>query len=80
MDHKEGRIRLSEFSLVNLQPVYCSWDCDGGREDGGYYESDCGYTFSFTDDGLEENGFKFCPFCGKPIQAVYHDGESDLHS
>lgn len=64
---------MSEFPSSD-----CSWDCDS-REDSGYYQSDCGHTFSFTDEGVEENGFKFCPFCGKPIEAVYHD-ESQITS
>jgi rRNA maturation endonuclease Nob1 len=24
--------------------------------------------FVFTTDGVEENGFKFCPYCGKTIK------------
>lgn len=31
------------------------------------WDTQCGQAFQFTNDGVKENGFKFCPFCGKPI-------------
>lgn len=26
------------------------------------------HAFGFECDGPDENGFKFCPFCGKPLE------------
>ena len=39
----------------------CTWSADCG------WTIECGYAFAFTNDGPKENGFKFCPKCGKPI-------------
>lgn len=42
----------------------CSWSlADGGR-----YDTACGTAFEFTFDGIKENDFRFCPFCGDVIQ------------
>lgn len=41
--------------------------CEWTNGEDGPCESDCGYEFIFTDDGPEENGFKFCPKCGCEI-------------
>ncbi len=38
----------------------CRWEPDGD----GVYETDCGATFYFADDGPYGNGFRFCPYCG----------------
>ena len=48
----------------------CKWkkaDCDN------YFESDCKFAFMFNDDGPRENGFSFCPKCGRIIEQVYPD-------
>jgi hypothetical protein len=49
--------------LIDPQP--CTWteDCD-------YWEATCGGAFTFNDGGPTDNGFKFCPYCGKPLVAV----------
>lgn len=40
----------------------CKWsETEGGHDTG------CGQTFLFTTDGVKENGFRFCPYCGKAI-------------
>ena len=36
---------------------------------GGPWETTCGRLFSFTDDGPNENGFKFCCWCGRSLEA-----------
>lgn len=33
-----------------------------------FYETACGESFYFTDDGLKENKFRVCPYCGKVIE------------
>lgn len=38
----------------------CQWKSDGD----GIYETGCGATFCFIDDGPHGNGFRFCPYCG----------------
>ncbi len=52
------------------QKTACTWteDIDG------VWESKCGELFQFENDGAIENGFVFCPYCGKPITAVCEGG------
>ena len=47
----------------------CVWAIDDNW-DGCMWETSCGQAFQFTDGGPEENSFKFCYHCGKPIQIV----------
>jgi len=47
---------------------FCAWHQE--EEDSSHYESDCGFSFFFEDDGVNDNGFKFCPSCGKPVVEV----------
>lgn len=41
----------------------CSWEPES--ED--TYLTGCGKNFTFTDGGVADNGFEFCPFCGAAI-------------
>jgi hypothetical protein len=48
----------------------CPW---GKDEDGIWHplcDKDGENQFRFTDEGPEANGFKFCPFCGRPMVEV----------
>ena len=45
----------------------CKWtlmDDDYGP----YYDASCGETYLFPDGSVAENGYRFCPGCGKPIE------------
>ena len=46
----------------------CTWEQED--QDSTMFNSDCGMSFYFEDDGPEENDFKFCPKCGKPLTVV----------
>lgn len=36
-----------------------------------YWTSDCGRAaFEFTDGGPVQNGFRFCPHCGRPLREL----------
>jgi hypothetical protein len=39
----------------------CEWTWDETRQ---VYATSCDHAWMFIDDGLAENGLKFCPFCG----------------
>ena len=44
----------------------CKWTHDdlcGDR----YYDSECGENFVFNSGNTKDNGFKYCPYCGKEI-------------
>ena len=42
----------------------CEWSRDNIDD---YYETECGRTFYFVDEGVEENGYQYCPGCGKRV-------------
>ena len=45
----------------------CIWE----EDDSGSYHAQCNkQVFQFNDYGPHENGFKFCPYCGKPLTAI----------
>lgn len=44
---------------------WCTWRYDDSDD---YYETNCGQAFTFIDGGPKLNRFRFCPYCGKPIQ------------
>ena len=49
----------------------CEWKYD---EDMSAWETDCGQAWCLSNDGtLEENGVRFCHYCGRPIMAVAAD-------
>lgn len=60
--------------LGDRQMKPCNWkqedsDCDT-------YGTDCGHYFSVTDGTPEENGFRFCVYCGRPLeQHLYEEDE-----
>ena len=45
----------------------CAWDED--PDDGAYWTA-CNQGFSFEGAGPEENGFKFCPYCGLALKVT----------
>lgn len=55
--------------------MFCTWEQEG--EDSERFNSDCGMSFYFEDGEPEENEFKFCPKCGKPLTVVMFDEEED---
>ncbi|MGO2711558.1 hypothetical protein [Pseudomonas helleri] len=58
----------------------CSGTCEWSREDdSGIWHSGCGVTWSFHDDGPEENGMHFCHSCGKTlvVEATTSEPEQD---
>ena len=44
-------------------------------DDCGNYDTSCGQTFAVIDSTPEENGFRFCCYCGKPI-TVEHSNQN----
>jgi hypothetical protein len=52
----------------------CAWGSVFNDSD--QYESTCDFHFSFLDGDCKENGFVFCPKCGKKIEE-YSQEESE---
>lgn len=47
----------------------CSWDYDlTDRSGDRVYDTACGQTFVLNDGTLEDNGIRFCCFCGNVIE------------
>jgi hypothetical protein len=60
------RFVVKEEPLCDL--LTCGWEED---EMGGVFDTKCGNRFEFIDGGPEENGMKYCPYCGKVLVAHY---------
>lgn len=52
----------------------CEWSRE---EDSGIWNSGCGETWSFHEDGPEENGMHFCHSCGKHLVVEVAEQEQD---
>jgi hypothetical protein len=46
----------------------CTWRREPMEFEGNDWVSDCGASFSFTEDGPTENGFQHCPKCGRSLR------------
>lgn len=67
---EELRARLAAAEAWNeyvMTQKKCRWTYDETSE---HYDTGCGKAWCFMEDGIEENGVKFCPFCGGFIQAA----------
>ena len=53
-------------AVVERVQEKCRWK----QDDTGDWFTHCGEGWTFTDGGVAENRIKFCPYCGKPIEAV----------
>lgn len=52
--------------IVHPPSEPCAWSQD---ERTGAWETACGGAFLFAVDGPAENGYNFCPACGRPLDA-----------
>ena len=46
-------------------------NCEWIDDEDGIWQTECGNAFCFEVDGPDENKFSFCPYCGKPLEAVH---------
>ena len=57
---------------------FAGGECEWRREDdSGIWNSGCGETWSFHEDGPEENGMHFCHSCGKHLVVEVTEQEQD---
>lgn len=47
----------------------CIWSFDKSEDDTRCYDTSCGSGHMFIDGGIEDNSYKFCPYCGKEIES-----------
>jgi hypothetical protein len=43
----------------------CEW-----KNEGAYYDTDCGHSHFFNTGGVEYNEYKYCTYCGRKIKEV----------
>ncbi len=48
----------------------CDWVYNG--DDYSYYDTECKEAFIFEAGQIDDNKFKYCPYCGKPIKQRMH--------
>ena len=48
----------------------CVWEYDDYHD---CFDTGCGNSLCLIDGGPEENGYLYCPCCGKTIEAVIND-------
>jgi hypothetical protein len=66
VDRLAGKNVDLEAELYHYKKVICMWT-QTDDEESNNWESACGDLFYFEDGTPEENGMKFCPYCGKPL-------------
>ena len=55
----------------------CTWVQDSNWENPSDFYTSCGHAFSFTEGAPEDNGMKFCCFCGKKLVQELAEGDQD---
>jgi|WetSurMetagenome_2_1015567.scaffolds.fasta_scaffold1214525_1 hypothetical protein len=55
-----------EYHLAPAEKEKCVWT-ESTDPDVSYWDSGCGQSFYFEEGTPEENGMKYCPFCGKEV-------------
>lgn len=64
----QGKVPDEPKAGSELAAPTCSVKCEWHHSRSGEcYETKCGNAFQFTNDGVRENDFKYCPFCGGTI-------------
>jgi len=48
----------------------CIWKLYDYWESNSIFNTSCDNTFEFMNEGIKENHFKFCPYCGGKITEV----------
>lgn len=69
-DEMSDAERQSECE-VSTAPKSCTWEAEA--ED--CYRTACRKHFEFSDGGVADNGFEFCPFCGRTL-TIKDEGDS----
>ena len=75
-DALQLRLNAAEQRIDDFAGGECEWHREA---DSGIWNSGCGETWSFHEDGPEENGMNFCHSCGKSLVVASHEEEPDSH-
>ena len=55
---------------------FCPWHEEEDPSGAIYYVTECENAFQFTEGGVEENHFEYCPYCGGAIIYVEYLDEN----
>lgn len=73
-DALQLRLNAADQRIDDFAGGDCEWNQD---EDSGIWNSACGSTWSFHDDGPAEKGMNFCHCCGKNLVVGVAEPEQD---
>jgi len=48
-------------------PLTCTWTQNDDEDDSYWAAACCDHLFVFNDGGPVENGFRYCPYCGREL-------------
>jgi hypothetical protein len=60
-------------AIVNPSCSSCDWE----ENEDGWWNTDCGNAFEFTDGSPIYNEFKCCPYCGKTLTETPYSEDDD---
>lgn len=64
---------LDEIARGKLKTGSCDWE----ENEDGWWNTDCGNAFAFTDGGPIYNEFQCCPYCGKTLTETPFSDDED---
>ncbi|CEL28757.1 hypothetical protein [Pseudomonas fluorescens] len=73
-DALQQRLNAADQRIDDFAGGDCEWSQD---DESGIWNTGCGSTWSFHDDGPEENGMNFCHSCGKHLVVELAEQEQD---
>jgi len=73
-DALQQRLTVADQRIDDFAGGECEWHRE---DDSGIWNSGCGETWSFHEDGPEENGMNFCHSCGKHLMVEVIEQEQD---
>ena len=53
--------------MTKMNSQTCAWKLYEELDETTVWRTDCKHLQFFTDGGVSENEYKFCPYCGKEI-------------
>lgn len=74
IDALQLRLNAADQRIDDFAGGECEWHRE---DDSGIWNSGCGETWSFHEDGPEENGMHFCHSCGKRLVVEVVEQEQD---
>jgi len=86
---KFPKLRIDEADMYRLEQIVDKLDAELRRiaapciwthseYDDEHWETSCGQEFMIIDGTPKDNGYNFCPSCGKPLVEFYIQDSEDI--